>query len=310
MLDIVRKKGDISQIDALQDLLRRIREYDIQIDRSSNPPSRPAGAGGAPAPAGAGGAPAPTAAESELANIKVKMEEIASRGSTGRFGNTIRLSEQDKTEYNRLSQRRQELENSGVVASPEVINSLRSMEDMANEATNPGSIYTHDVHSESLLTDIRDLLSSNSTSVSNRYGSSDIEAINTQFKKLIESLVVSNQNPEGTFINRRNTTPAVASNSISNTISLDEKSSSILNGFIGKFGEYVNQLSQFNFPSKIEIKGNYNMNVNITGAEAFQQMGVDLKAEIEEIYGPAFEYIWKNTNGNLVRRNVSTRNKR
>jgi hypothetical protein len=199
-------------------------------------------------------------------------------------------------------------ENNAVPA--DMVASLNSMHDLSEAGLHQGSIYTHDIHSESLLTDIRDLLSSNSTSVSNRYGSSDIEAINTQFKKLIESLVVSNQNPEGTFINRRNTTPAVASNSISNTISLDEKSSSILNGFIGKFGEYVNQLSQFNFPSKIEIKGNYNMNVNITGAEAFQQMGVDLKAEIEEIYGPAFEYIWKNTNGNLVRRNVSTRNKR
>jgi hypothetical protein len=97
---------------------------------------------------------------------------------------------------------------------------------------------------------------------------------------------------------------------INNTLTLDDKSVATLNNFVGKFGEYVTQLSQFNLPSKIDIRGTYTMNVNLTGADAFDRMGVKLKQDIINIFQPQLDYIWKTTNGNLVRRsNRSVSNK-
>lgn len=89
-----------------------------------------------------------------------------------------------------------------------------------------------------------------------------------------------------------------------NILTIDEKSKQFLESFqksIDGFGGYVSQLSTAaaQLPDKIEFNGNYNFSVNITGAEAFDKMKVDLKDEITSIFQPQIDTIYQQTLGGI-----------
>jgi hypothetical protein len=90
-----------------------------------------------------------------------------------------------------------------------------------------------------------------------------------------------------------------------NILTIDEKSKQFLESFqksIDGFGGYVSQLSTAaaQLPDKIEFNGNYNFNVNITGAEAFERMKVDLKNEFTQQINTEMTRIWSQTGGGIA----------
>jgi hypothetical protein len=91
-----------------------------------------------------------------------------------------------------------------------------------------------------------------------------------------------------------------------NILSVDEKTTQFLQGLkdsLDGFGSYVGTLAEAaaKLPDKIEFNGNYKFSVNITGAEAFERMKVDLKDEITGIFQPQIDEISKQTLGGLGR---------
>ena len=124
--------------------------------------------------------------------------------------------------------------------------------------------------------------------------------IQTTLRSSFSELINNIRNPQTT--GGTATAPAVATGL--NLLSMDEKTTQFLTGLkdsLGGFGQYVGQLSTAaaQLPDKIEFNGNYNFGVTITGADAFEQMGVSLKNEITSIFQPQIDYIHQQTLGGL-----------
>ena len=94
----------------------------------------------------------------------------------------------------------------------------------------------------------------------------------------------------------------------SNSIILDQSSINSLNNFNSNFGKYVNNLVNFAFPTipdKIELVGNYTVDVQITGAAAFEGFSKEMKKIADDMITTRVnnlrDEIAKNTNGRVVK---------
>jgi TP901 family phage tail tape measure protein len=149
--------------------------------------------------------------------------------------------------------------------------SLDAVAQMAMQATQPGSIYTHDIHSVEILKQILSVLS------------------NGQGVQGVANGVVERQ----------------ASNAAVAQTSLSEDSLNRLAQFNENFATYVDKLVNFNFPTipeTIQLNANHVVEVRFTGAAALNQLEDSIKNLAMEETNNAMNEIWGQSNGSLGRR--------
>ena len=74
--------------------------------------------------------------------------------------------------------------------------------------------------------------------------------------------------------------------------------------FVGSFGNYVGQLQAIDLPTipdRIEMVGNHNVNVTVTGAAAFESLEESTKRLINESIDNEMAKLWDQSNGSLGR---------
>ena len=154
------------------------------------------------------------------------------------------------------------------VVSPD----LESMARMAHEATVPGSIYTHDIHSGEILKQILAVLS---TGQNNTQG--------------IANGVVERQ----------------AGNAAIAQASLSEDSLNKLATFNQNFATYVDKLVNFSFPTipdTIQFNANHVVEVRFTGAASLNQLEKSIEQLAITETNKAMNQIWDQSGGNFGRR--------
>jgi len=154
------------------------------------------------------------------------------------------------------------------VVSPD----LEAMARMANEATVPGSIYTHDIHSGEILKQILAVLS---TGQNNTQG--------------IANGVVERQ----------------AGNAAIAQASLSEDSLNKLATFNQNFATYVDKLVNFSFPTipdTIQFNANHVVEVRFTGAASLNQLEKSIQQLAITETNKAMNQIWDQSGGNFGRR--------
>ena len=143
---------------------------------------------------------------------------------------------------------------------------------MAHEATVPGSIYTHDIHSGEILKQILAVLS---TGQNNTQG--------------IANGVVERQ----------------AGNAAIAQASLSEDSLNKLATFNQNFATYVDKLVNFSFPTipdTIQFNANHVVEVRFTGAASLNQLEKSIEQLAITETNKAMNQIWDQSGGNFGRR--------
>jgi hypothetical protein len=85
-------------------------------------------------------------------------------------------------------------------------------------------------------------------------------------------------------------------------LTLDPASLKGLNEFNAKFGEYVNQLVSFQFPTipeSIKMEGNHVVDVRVSGAAAFEALQQGIKDMINTVVSEKMASLWNTTGGAL-----------
>jgi hypothetical protein len=154
------------------------------------------------------------------------------------------------------------------------------MAQMAHEATVPGSIYTHDIHSGEILKRILDVLSTTF-----RFQ----EAVGQNNTQGIANGVVERQ----------------AGNAAVAQASLSEDSLNKLATFNQNFATYVDKLVNFSFPTipdTIQFNANHVVEVRFTGAASLNQLEESIQRLAITETNKAMNQIWDQSGGNFGRR--------
>jgi hypothetical protein len=107
--------------------------------------------------------------------------------------------------------------------------------------------------------------------------------------------------------------PSTSSSSSFNgsySVSLEDKSRTFmetfannLNTFGKDFNAYITELAKIKIPDKIEMVGKHTVEVNVTGAAAFEAMEEGVKNLINKEIGIEMNALWEQSGGQLGRAN-------
>ena len=194
---------------------------------------------------------------------------------------------------------------------------LSSLDSMAKNATSPGSIYTHDIHAEKILLEIRD--AQRALSISGLVESlgnitepnlPQQQELSTNNNKVLEQFASFMPSVSADLLNfvqkfGANINNIIKALSANNDQSSDKNSfkdnvttfNNGVNNFgthTKEFGLYVNQLANIKLPDTITMSGKYTLDVTVSGAAAFQALEEKTKELIDtEIGGKMDELMQK-----------------